>query len=144
VRLATALLLFFVFATGVPRLFDPQTWRLVQAVRDLGPVAGWRCVDSASYSYDPSHERPDSTLLSEPPEARVLAQVPWLEVDRVEANLRGGDTLVSAHSPIESGADERRVYVLSPGRLQTVTVNQDRLCNVHLGDWQIVGEQELG
>lgn len=145
-RPATALLLLVVLVTGVgvSRLLDPQTLRLVQAVRDLGPVAGWRCVESASYSYDPSHERPDSTLLSEPPEARVLAEVPWLEVDRVEANLRGGDTLVSAHSPIESGADERRVYVLSPGRLQTVTVNQDRLCNVHLGDWQIVGEQELG
>ena len=143
-RLATALLLLVVLVTGVPRLLDPHTWLLVQAVRDLGLVTGWRCVDSASYSYDPSHERPDSTLLSEPPEARVLAQVPWLEVDRVEANLRGGDTLVSAHSPIESGADERRVYVLSPGRLQTVTFNQDRLCNVHLGDWQIVGEQELG
>jgi hypothetical protein len=144
VRFATPLLLLIVLVTGVPRLLDPQTWLLLQAVRDLGPVAGWRCVESASYSYDPSHERPDTTLLSEPPEARVLAQVPWLEVDRVEANLRGGDTLVSAHSPIESGADERRVYVLSPGRLQTVTVNQDRLCNVHLGDWQIVGEQELG
>jgi hypothetical protein len=144
VRFATPLLLLVVLVTGVPRLLDPQTWLLLQAVRDLGPVAGWRCVESASYSYDPSHERPDTTLLSEPPEARVLAQVPWLEVDRVEANLRGGDTLVSAHSPIESGADERRVYVLSPGRLQTVTVNQDRLCNVHLGDWQIVGEQELG
>lgn len=143
-RFATPLLLLIVLVTGVPRLLDPQTWLLLQAVRDLGPVAGWRCVESASYSYDPSHERPDTTLLSEPPEARVLAQVPWLEVDRVEANLRGGDTLVSAHSPIESGADERRVYVLSPGRLQTVTVNQDRLCNVHLGDWQIVGEQELG
>jgi hypothetical protein len=148
VRFGAALVLLVVILAAVPRLLDPQTWILVQAVRDLGPVTGWRCAESSTYVYDPSRERADSTLLSEPPEARVLAQVPWLEVDRVEANLRGGDTLVSAHAAIEPGADERRVYVLSPGRLQTVTVSllgrQTSLCNAHLSDWQIVGEQELG
>jgi hypothetical protein len=144
VRFGIALALLFVLVVVVPRLLDPQTWILVQAVRDLGPLAGWRCAQSATYSYDPSHERPDSTLLSEAPEARVLAQVPWLEVDRVEANLRGGDTLVSAHAALEPGPEDRRVYVLSPGRLQTVTLDQDRVCNMHLSDWQIVGEHELG
>jgi hypothetical protein len=121
---------------------------LLQAVRDLGPVSGWRCAQSSTYVYDPSREHADSTLLSEPPEARVLAQVPWLEVDRVEADLRGGDTLVSAHVSTEPGGEDRRVYVLSPGRLQTVTVNllgaQASPCNAHLSDWQIVGEQEVG
>jgi len=144
VRLGIALLLLVVLIAGAPRLVDQHTWILLQAVRDLGPLAGWRCAQASTYVYDPSHERPDSTLLSEPPEARVLAQVPWLEVDKVEANLRGGDTLVSAHSSIEPGDAERRVYVLSPGRLQTITVNDVRLCNVHLSDWQIVGEQEVG
>jgi hypothetical protein len=144
VRFATALLLLLALVAGVPRLADQQTWILLQAVHDLGPLAGWRCAQAAPYVYDPSHERPDSTLLAEAPEARVLALVPWLEVDRVEANLRGGDTLVSAHSSLEPGEAERRVYVLSPGRLQTVTVDDVSLCNVHLSDWQIVGEQELG
>jgi hypothetical protein len=144
VRVATPLLLLVVLIAGAPRFIDQQTWVLLQAVRDLGPLAGWRCAQASTYVYDPSRERPDSTLLSEPPEARVLAQVPWLEVDKVEANLRGGDTLVSAHTSIEPGDAERRVYVLSPGRLQTVTVDDVRLCNVHLSDWQIVGEQEVG
>jgi hypothetical protein len=144
VRFASALLLLIVVVAAVPRLLDPQTWVLVQAVRDLGPIAGWRCAQSVTYTYDPTHERPDSTLLSEAPETRVLAQVPWLEVDHVEANLRGGDTLVSAHGSVEPGGPERRIYVLSPGRLQTVFVNDSRVCNVHLSDWQIVGEQELG
>ena len=143
-RFAIALLLLVILAAGAPRLFDPQTWLLVQAVHDLGPLAGWRCVRSVTYTYDPTHERPDATLLAEAPEARVLADVPWLEVDSVEANLRGGDTLVSVHGPTESGGVDRRVYVMSPGRLQSVFVNDTRLCNVHLSDWQIVGEQELG
>jgi hypothetical protein len=148
VRFGTALILLAVVIAGLPRVFDPQTWILLQAVRDLGPISGWRCAESSTYVYDPSREPPDSTLLAEPPEARVLAQVPWLEVDRVEANLRGGDTLVSAHVSLDSDAEDRRVYVLSPGRLQTITVNlpgsQASPCNAHLSDWQIVGEQELG
>jgi hypothetical protein len=143
VRLAAALILVIVLVAGVPRVLDPQTWVLLQAVRDLGPLSGWRCAHSPTYVYDPTRERADPTLLAEPPEARVLAQAPWLEVDRVEADLRGGDTLVSAHA-----STDRRVYVLSPGRLQTVTVSllgaQTSPCNAHLGDWQIVGEQELG
>jgi hypothetical protein len=147
-RFGTALFLLVVLVLGVPRLIDPQTWILLQAVRDLGPVSGWRCAASSTYVYDPGHDRPDATLLEEPPEARVLAQVPWLEVDSVEANLRGGDTLVATHTPVEAAGDERRVYVLSPGRLQTVSVavlgGERSVCNVHLGDWQIVGEQELG
>ena len=143
-RFPAALLLLIVLAAVLSRLVVPQTWVLFEAVRDLGPIAGWRCAQSVTYSYDPTRERPDSTLLSEAPEARVLAQVPWFEVDHVEANLRGGDTLVSAHGAMEPGGPEHRVYVLSPGRLQTVFVDETRLCNVHLSDWQIVGEQELG
>jgi hypothetical protein len=128
---------------GAPRVVDPQTWSVVQAVRALGASAGWRCAQSATYAYDPSHERRDSTLLADPPEAVVLAQVPWLEIDRVEANLRGGDTLVTARGP-----DDERVYVLAPGKLQAIRVQlpggETTLCNAHLSDWQIVGEQELG
>jgi hypothetical protein len=149
VRFGAALILLVVLVAGVARALDPQTWILLQTVRDLGPLSGWRCAESSTYVYDPSRERADSTLLSEPPEASVLAQVPWLEVDRVEADLRGGDTLVSAHASTEPGGEEdRRVYVLSPGRLQTVTVSllgaRFSPCNAHLSDWRIVGEQELG
>jgi hypothetical protein len=144
VRLGAALICLVVLVAGVPRLLDPQTWIVLQAVHALGPLSGWRCASSSTYAYDPSHERPDSTLLSDAPEARVLSQVPWLEVDRVEANLRGGDTLVSVHIGASESTAERRVYVLAPGHLQTVWVNDASLCNVHLGDWQIVGEEELG
>ena len=123
----------------MPRLQDPRTWFLLTAVQDLGPVSGWRCVDSAMYVYDPSIEAADSTLLADPPEASVLAQVPWLEIDRVEANLRGGETLVSTRGP---DADQR-VYVLQPGKLQSITSGGTTICNAHLSDWQIVGEEEL-
>jgi hypothetical protein len=148
VRFGAAVVLLLVLVVGVPRLLDSQTWILLQAVRDLGPLSGWRCAQSATYVYDPGRERPDSTLLSDPPEARVLAaDAPGLEVDQVEANLRGGDTLVSVHVPTSDGSEDRRVYVLSPGRLQAVSVallgGQATLCNAHLGDWQIVGEQQL-
>jgi hypothetical protein len=144
VRFSPALLLLIALTAALWCLLVPQTWVVLETVRDLGPIAGWRCAQSVTYSYDPNRERPDSTLLSEAPEARVLAQVPWFEIDHVEANLRGGDTLVSAHGAMEPGGPEHRVYVLSPGRLQTVFVNETRVCNVHLSNWQIVGEQELG
>ncbi len=139
VRFAVAVLAALVLILGVPRLWDPRTWILITAVHDLGPLSGWRCADAATYVYDPSHERPDSNLLADPPEASVLAQVPWLEIDRVEANLRGGETLVSTHGP-----DDSRVYVLEPGKLQSVTAGETPICNAHLSDWQIVGEEELG
>jgi hypothetical protein len=126
--------LVLVTLLAAPRLFDPRTWTLAQAVHDLGPISGWRCAESETYVYDPSHERPDSNLLAEAPEATILAQVPWLEVERVEANLRGGDTLVTVRGP-----EDQRVYVLAPGRLQKTTV-----CNAHLSNWHIVGEQEMG
>jgi hypothetical protein len=144
VRFAVALLLLVVLVAGVPRLFDVQTWLLVHAVRELGPIPGWRCAQAMSYVYDPAREQRDSTLLSEAPEALVLEHEPWLEVDQVEADLHGGDTLVSVHGSLEAGGTERRMYVLSPGSLQSVVFNQTRVCNVHLGNWQIVGEQELG
>jgi hypothetical protein len=133
VRVAIAGLIVVVLLTA-PRLGDPQTWALAQAVRDLGPVSGWRCAVSPTYTYDPSHERRDSNLLAEAPEAAVLAQVPWLEIERVEADLRGGDALVTARGP-----EDRRIYVLAPGSLQSTSV-----CNAHLSHWQIVGEQEMG
>jgi hypothetical protein len=141
-------LLLVVLVVGVPRLMDPQSWILAQAVLALGPLSGWRCAQSATYVYDPSQEQPDGTLLSERPEVAVLEKVPWLEVTEVDANLRGGDTLVKVHGINPDGGEDRRVYELSPGRLQGVTVSvlggQGTLCNAHLASWQIVGEQELG
>ncbi len=137
-RLVIAGLAVLTLLFGVTRLWDPHTWIVLHAVQNLGPVSGWRCADSATYVYDPNHERPDSTLLADPPEASVLAQVPWLEIDHVEANLRGGDTLVSTHGPEDS-----RVYVLEPGRLQSITAGDTPICNVHLSDWHIVGAEEL-
>jgi hypothetical protein len=142
------LILLIGLVAVAPRLLDPETWIVLQTMRDLGPLSGWRCASSETYVYLPETERPDSTLLSDPPEARVLAQGPWLQIDRVEANLRGGDTLVSVHAPLDDNGEDRRVYVLSPGKLQTITVNvlghQATPCNAHLSDWHIVGEEEAG
>lgn len=142
-RLAFALIVILALAFGATRVLDPHTWVLAQAVAALGPISGWRCAQLDRYVYDPNREQPDATLLAEAPEARLRAEAPAFEIVRVEASLRGGDTLVSVRAPTLSG-EERRVYVLSPGRLQAITDGQATLCNAHLADWQIVGEQSLG
>ena len=112
----------------------------LQPMRELGPVSGWRCVQSPVYVYVPSHDRADRTLLADLPEATVMRHAPGAEIDRVETDLRGGDTIVwsRALGP-DGGLDDARVFVLAPGRLQTTTP-----CNSHLGDWKIVGEHDLG
>jgi hypothetical protein len=149
VRLVTTLLVLVLLVVGAARLIliDPQTWMLAQAVSALGPFSGWRCARSATYVYDPARELPDATLVTDRPEDTVLGKYPTFEVDNVEVNLRGGDTLVSVHAE-GTEADDRRVYVLSPGRLQGVRVSVPggplTLCNTHLGGWRIVGEQTLG
>jgi hypothetical protein len=144
---------------GLEALWADQasTLRLARAVSELGPLSGWRCVQSATYNYDPRRERADSTLLADAPEA-ILSGV---EVERVEASLRGGDTVIWTRVPsakpsssqIASGLDgasgEQRVYVLSPGKLQVISMDssdhsQTTICNSHLGNWQIVGEHGLG
>ena len=115
-------------------------WAVVPFVRELGLVSGWRCMQSPVYTYEPSRERADQTLVAEVPEATVMQRVPGAEIDRVEADLHGGDTLVwsRALGP-DGGLDDYRVYVLTPGRLRRTPV-----CNSQLGDWKIVGEHDLG
>jgi hypothetical protein len=147
-RFRAAIALLAVLLVGVPRLFDPSTWVLFEAMRALGPISGWRCAHGPTYTYDPRRETADDTLLSQAPED-VLAQiVPGLEFDKVEANLRSGDTSVWTRVVADDGADEEsRVYVLSPGRLQTIffdlTAVPTTICNSHLGDWRIVAEHRL-
>jgi hypothetical protein len=145
VRLGAALLLLAALAAGVPKLFEPATWVLLATVRQLGPVSGWRCAASASYIYDPTRERADTTLVSDPPEALVAEQLGDRELDYVEIDLRGGDSLVWTRAV---GAEDRRVYVMSPGMLQPITTvdasgRSRTICNSHLGDWRIVEEHAL-
>jgi hypothetical protein len=140
--LALAILLLVV---GVPSLFEPSTLSLAQAVRELGPISGWRCARNATYVYDPRRDSPDASLLSEAPEKVLWDQIPELQVERVEANLRSGDAVVWTRIVGEDDAIvERRVYVLSPGRLQTIGIDRNSgwtaICNSHLGDWHIVAE----
>ena len=146
-RLGIALLVLVLLVAGAPRLFDPQTWMLAQAVSALGPFSGWRCAQPSPYVYSPAHDQPDSSLVTDRPDAAVLDQQPTFEVDSVEINLRSGDALVAVHAQ-GTDAEDRRVYVLSPGTLQAVRVSvlggQLTLCNAHLGAWRIVGEQTLG
>jgi hypothetical protein len=142
------MILLAVAALGVPRLFEPSTLVLARAVLDLGPISGWRCAQSAPYVYDPHRERPDSTLLVDAPEDTLRATVARLEVDRVEASLQGGDTVTWTRVLAEDQSDEeRRVYVLSPGRLQAIgnDPKQGRIaiCYSQLGDWRIVAEHGL-
>jgi hypothetical protein len=141
-------LVVLVLLLGVERLLQPATWALAQAVRDLGPISGWRCAQSGAYVYDPRRDRPDTALLAEPPEQVLRVAVPQVTVERVEANLRGGDTVVWSRLGAEDEGGERRVYVLNPGRMQAVISDfpdtRATVCYSHLGDWHIVAEHALG
>jgi hypothetical protein len=143
-----SLLLGIPLVVGVPWLLEPSTLSMAQAMRQLGPISGWRCARNATYVYDPRRDWSDGTLLSEAPEQVLQDQVPDLQVERVEVDLRGGDTVIWTHIGGEDDTSaERRVYVLSPGRLQTIGIDLDSgwttICNSHLGDWHIVAEHSL-
>jgi hypothetical protein len=135
---------------GWGRLTEPSTVALAQAVRALGPISGWRCAQDSTYTYDPRHDAADRTLLADAPEQYLWTQVPDLRIERVEADLRGGDTVVWTHVSTPDGpaaAATPRVYVLTPGRLQSIGVQRDSgwtaICSSHLGDWHIVAEHTL-
>jgi hypothetical protein len=142
-RWALPLLVVVLLVVGGTKLGEPSTVALLQAVRELGPVSGWRCASGATYSYDPRRDGGDSTLLSDAPEQAVTNIV----VERVEANLRGGDTILWSHLDADDGSVERRVYVLSPGQLRAVTLERDSapttICYSHLGNWRIIAEHRL-
>jgi hypothetical protein len=140
-RWALPLLVLLLIVLGGQQAQQPSTARLIQAVRELGPISGWRCAASASYTYDPRHDSGDTTLLADAPEHTVTAVV----VDRVEVNLRGGDTTLWTHVPTADGAqDERRVYVLTPGQLRAIAASEDNpICYSHLGNWRIIAEHRL-
>jgi hypothetical protein len=69
-------------------------------------------------------------------------------VDHVQVDLREAQAVVWTHVGTADRGGEVRVYVLSPGELQTITVNdlgaELILCNAHLRAWKIIGEHELG
>ena len=147
-RIAAALALLAVLILGIPRLFEPSTWVLLEAVRALGPISGWRCAHGPTYTYDPRREHADTTLLSQPPEDLVTQTISGAEVEKVEANLRSGDASVWTRVANDDGSLQARVYVLSPGRLQRITFDlaavPTTICNSNLADWSIVAEHALG
>ncbi len=144
VALSTVLVLLL----GVQKALEPMSWGLAQAVRELGPIGGWRCAQSEAYVYDPRRERADSQLIAEAPENVVSSVAPELTAEKVEVNLRGGEAVVWSRIGAEEDGGPQRVYVLSPGRMQAVTFeyfnSKGTLCMAHLGDWQIVAEHTLG
>jgi hypothetical protein len=148
VRIAAALALLAVLILGIPRLFEPSTWVLLEAMRALGPISGWRCAHGPTLTYDPRRERADTTLLSQPPEDLVTQTISGAEVEKVEANLRSGDASVWTRVANDDGSLQARVYVLSPGRLQRITFDlaavPTTICTSNLADWSIVAEHALG
>jgi hypothetical protein len=147
-RLAAALIVVGGVAGASVLAQQQQSLTLLAAVRDLGPISGWRCAQSSSYVYDPNREHPDPGLLADRPEALVLDGGPGVGVDSVEVDLHTGDAVVSAHASGPVLRDDRLVYVLSPGRLRSVTFDdgaiRTTICNAQLGDWKIIGEHNLG
>jgi hypothetical protein len=77
----------------------------------------------------------------------LKAAAPDVTVERVEVDLRGGDTVVWSWVGDEDES-KRRVYVMTPGRMQAVTfeyfTSRGTLCMAHLADWQSVAEHTLG
>jgi hypothetical protein len=132
-----------VAVVGIAVLMSPPYEPLRASVAQLGPVAGWRCAETATYVYDPRHGQPDETLLDEPPETTLQSSYPDLEIQRIEVNLRSGETVAWTLQP--SGV--QRVFVLDPGRLRTVGLNRAGafvpICDSHLGDWQIIADHTL-
>jgi hypothetical protein len=144
-----ALGLVLLIALGVERLTQPGTWALLSAIRDLGPVSGWRCAHQGAYVYDPRHEQPDDSLFGQRPEDLLAAAAPQVTVERVEADLKGtGESVVWSRIGPEEQGGERRVYVLTPGRMQAVTFDfgdvHGTVCYSHLADWRIIAEHALG
>jgi len=139
-----------VLLVGAQKALEPMTWGLAQAVGELGPIGGWRCAQGEPYVYEPRRERPDSQLLAEAPEDMLKGVAPDVTAERVEVDLRGGETVVWSRVGAEDEGGPRRVYVLSPGRMQAVTFeyfnsnSRATLCMGHLADWQIVAEHALG
>jgi hypothetical protein len=146
--LTIGLVVLMVLLVGVQRSLEPATWALAYAVRAIGPISGWRCAQSQPYVYDPRRERADSGLIAEPPEDLLNSVAPEQSVERVEVDLRGGETTVWTRLGAEADGGPQRVYVLSPGRMQAVTFeyfsSTGTLCMSHLADWQIVAEHTLG
>jgi hypothetical protein len=145
VRLVVALgSVLVLVALAVRVASEPSSALVVEAMRELGPISGWRCAQGArgAYVYDPRRERPDSTLFAERPEVVIQRAIDGVEVERVEADLRGGDTVVWSLV-----AAQRRVYVLSPGRQRAIGLDlvagRAAICQSELGDWQVVAEHTL-
>ena len=116
----------------------------LRAIRELGVLAGIRCLQGATYVYDPRREQADQGLIADKPEQTVLAQAPGLEIERVEVQLRQGEAVISARD----SARRRRVFVLAPGRLRSITREAGseihNVCVSQLGEWRIIGDHALG
>jgi hypothetical protein len=140
VVLWTALLVIGLAAASLPKVFQPSTRSLLEAVQTLGPLSGWRCANLATYVYDPRREARDVTLVGDPPEDAVRALRSDAVVERAEISLRGGDAVLWTTLTSTVSA-ERRVYVLTPGALQAV--GDQPTCYAHQGSWRIVAEHDL-
>jgi len=137
-----------VIAIGLLVLQQPPHDALIPAVADLGPLGGWRCAETSVYVYEPRHERGDAGLLDDPPQATLAAQDPDVEVERVEVQLDGGQAVAWTTKTTADGRRAPRVFVLAPGRLRAVSIIRGgrpvHVCDSHLGDWQVVGDEALG
>ena len=59
----------------------------LRAIRELGVLAGIRCMQGSTYVYDPRREQADQGLIADKPEQTVLAHAPGLEIERVEVRF---------------------------------------------------------
>jgi len=147
-RAAPLLGLAGVIAIGLLVLQQPPHDALIPAMADLGPLDGWRCAETSVYVYEPRHERGDGSLLDDPPQATLAALDAGLEVERVEVQLDGGQAVVWTTRTTTDGRRAPRVFVLAPGRLRAVSINRGgrpiHVCDSHLGNWQVVGDEALG
>lgn len=152
---ALALVLGLLAAGALAILLRRDLLTTAQAAVALGPLSGWRCARDQTFGYDPRMDQPDRVLLGEPVEPTIAANaftapVRRIELERVEADLHGGDTIVRTRAYFEDGGQEERVYVLAPGSYRHLTAaaqSADQpvvVCTYDLRAWRVVVEQALG
>jgi hypothetical protein len=145
-RLPVALAVAFLLFSTTPFLRALPVEVLAGAVTyaRLGPADGWRCLNQATYRYDPGIGMQDRRLVAERPEAMAAAAF-------------GNDSFISEHVEVMLGADRgvihgrllsgsgrvtSRVVALQAMVAQPVSVDLPwqsvSTCDVGLRAWRVV------
>ncbi len=128
-----------------------------EALLELGPTrAAIACAFQGSYRYDPRTTQPDLRLISQPPDAEVVAflnrpntfgmsGVTGVTVTDVDVRPAQGLAMVWATVQMRGAPDRQEQFVLQANRSQWVMADIPAqtiyVCQRNLGDWRVVSER---